>query len=73
MSTSFITDDEKDMIKDLDEKLQELNVQSGFSDTNLVFQSLEKIKRVQSRGCSSILKSFLILSVILFIARVIIL
>jgi len=70
LDNSQLTIDEQDMIEDIDEKLREFNQQSSFSDTNLVFKSLERIKVTQNQGCSSLLKSFLILTFIMFISKV---
>lgn len=65
-----MTEDEKYMIENIDDKLNEINVNNNYSDTNLVSKSLEKIKLFQAKGCSPMLKSFFLLSALIFISRV---
>ena len=65
-----MTKEEKDMIDDIDGKLDDLNTKNKFSDTNLVARNLEQISISHKTQCSYILKSYCVLSALIVISRV---
>ena len=65
-----MTQEEKNMISEIDKKLSEINSSSGFSDTNLVAKNIEMITQKEKTEFSYIYKCFIVLIFILFSLRV---
>ena len=59
------------MICEIDRKLSEINIQSNFSDTNLVAKNIEQISKKEKKKFSYIYKCFLLLILVLLNLRVI--
>jgi len=66
----IISKEQKNMITDIQEKLNVINIENQFSDTNLVSSNIKLITNKQQSGFSYVSKCFLILLSILFITRV---
>ncbi len=60
----------KKMINEIDQKLDELNTSSNFSDTNLVAKNIDKLSKKEKTKFSYIYKCFLVLILTLFCLRV---
>jgi hypothetical protein len=60
---------EKKMISDIEEKLNEINIENQFSDTNLVAANIKQITIKQQKEFSYVKKCFVILLSILFFSR----
>jgi hypothetical protein len=58
------------MINEIDHKLNEINIENQFSDTNMVTSSIEKITKKEKTKFYYIYRCFLILFLILFSLRV---